>query len=101
MRAETCSNSDLKARGRASYSGELIVPVDEIKLNKVYSSGLHLKFKTTHIYVYIYIYIYIYIYMYLHTKKLAWVGSGENPPGTKKLTKIYDPKKIHFFANQF
>jgi len=53
------------------------------------------------IYGYIYIYIYIYIYMYVHTKKLAWVGSRENPPGTKKMTKIYDPKKIHFFANQF
>ena len=45
--------------------------------------------------------------MYVHTKKLAWVGSGENPPGTKKMTKIYGTKKIqflqkmHFFGTHF
>jgi len=36
--------------------------------------------------------------MYVHTKKLAWVGSGENPPGTKKMTKIYGTKKNPIFA---
>jgi hypothetical protein len=35
--------------------------------------------------------------MDVHTKKVAWVGSGENPPGTKKMTKIYGTKKLTFF----
>jgi hypothetical protein len=35
------------------------------------------------------------------TRNFAWAGLEENPPGTKKLTKISGTKKMHFLANQF